>query len=113
MPVGLVAAFLAGTLSISSPCVLPLVPVYLAHLAGVGGTGKDPDRRTVLIHALAFRPQEEAQANPDVLDAQIRSEKSLMEVQKNASSISLRWTIVTRIRTEDFLEALKASRVAH
>ncbi|MDQ2682120.1 MAG: cytochrome c biogenesis protein CcdA, partial [Chloroflexota bacterium] len=30
MPVGLVAAFLAGVLSISSPCVLPLVPLYLA-----------------------------------------------------------------------------------
>ncbi len=54
MPVGLVAAFLAGVLSISSPCVLPLVPLYLAHLAGVGGPGQEPDRRTVLIHALAF-----------------------------------------------------------
>ena len=54
MSVGLVAAFLAGALSISSPCVLPLVPLYLAHLAGVGGTGQEPDRRTVLVHALAF-----------------------------------------------------------
>ena len=31
--VSLVAAFVAGALSISSPCVLPLVPIYLAHLA--------------------------------------------------------------------------------
>jgi cytochrome c-type biogenesis protein len=54
MPVGLVAAFLAGALSISSPCVLPLVPLYLAHLAGVGGAGREPNRRTLLIHALAF-----------------------------------------------------------
>lgn len=54
MPVGLAAAFVAGVLSISSPCVLPLVPLYLAHLAGVSGTGCEPDRRTVLIHALAF-----------------------------------------------------------
>jgi cytochrome c-type biogenesis protein len=54
MPVGLVAAFVAGVLSISSPCVLPLVPVYLAHLAGVGGAGQEPDRRTMLTHALAF-----------------------------------------------------------
>lgn len=54
MTVGLLAAFLAGVLSISSPCVLPLVPLYLAHLAGVGGAGQEPDRRTVLVHALAF-----------------------------------------------------------
>jgi transcriptional regulator with XRE-family HTH domain len=78
-----------------------------------------PLRRAELIlaahlnHALAHQPQEEAQVTPDILDAQIRSEKTLKEVQKNASSISLRWTIVTRLQTEDFLEALKASRVAH
>ena len=29
-------AFLGGLLSFLSPCVLPLVPVYLGHLAGVG-----------------------------------------------------------------------------
>jgi cytochrome c-type biogenesis protein len=52
--VGLLAAFLAGALSISSPCVLPLVPLYLAHLAGVGGAGREPERRTVLVHAVAF-----------------------------------------------------------
>lgn len=53
MTVGLAAAFLAGVLSISSPCVLPLVPLYLAHLAGVGGGG-EPERRVVVTHALAF-----------------------------------------------------------
>ncbi len=39
--VSLLAAFVAGVLSISSPCVLPLVPIYLAHIAGVsvGETG--------------------------------------------------------------------------
>lgn len=54
MPIGLAAAFVAGALSISSPCVLPLIPLYLAHLAGVGGTGQEPGRRTVVIHAAAF-----------------------------------------------------------
>ena len=54
MPVGLAAAFVAGVLSISSPCVLPLIPLYLAHLAGVGGAGQEPDRRRVFVHALAF-----------------------------------------------------------
>ncbi len=37
---GVVAAFLAGLISFLSPCVLPLVPSYLAVLGG--GTGKKP-----------------------------------------------------------------------
>jgi len=32
--ISLVVAFSAGLLSFLSPCVLPLVPVYLASLAG-------------------------------------------------------------------------------
>ncbi len=52
--VGLLAAFVAGVLSISSPCVLPLLPIYLAHLAGVGVGGAQPARRLVLPHALVF-----------------------------------------------------------
>ena len=31
--ISLIAAFAAGLLSITSPCVFPLIPVYLAHLA--------------------------------------------------------------------------------
>ena len=52
--VGILAAFVAGILCFSSPCVLPLVPLYLAHLAGTGPSGSAPSRRTVLPHALAF-----------------------------------------------------------
>ena len=33
----LAPAFLAGILSFLSPCVLPMVPIYLAHLAGAVG----------------------------------------------------------------------------
>lgn len=55
--VGPAIAFFGGMVSFLSPCVLPLVPVYLANLAGeaVFGTG-DPraDRRRVLSHAAAF-----------------------------------------------------------
>ncbi len=52
--VGLFAAFIAGALSVSSPCVLPLLPLYVAHLVGTG-TGDDlPPRRIVLLHALTF-----------------------------------------------------------
>ena len=53
--VSFIAAFLAGLLSISSPCVLPLVPLYLTHLAGVsaGETG-GAARRRVLANAAAY-----------------------------------------------------------
>jgi cytochrome c-type biogenesis protein len=53
--VSFVAAFLAGVLSISSPCVLPLVPIFLAHLAGVSVDQRfGVDRRRILPNALAY-----------------------------------------------------------
>lgn len=52
--IGLITAFLAGMLSISSPCVLPLVPLYLAHLTGVSADQTTLSRRLVMRHALAF-----------------------------------------------------------
>lgn len=54
MELGLIAAFVAGVLSISSPCVLPLIPFYLAHLAGTEANGATPNRRRILVHASAF-----------------------------------------------------------
>ncbi len=47
--VSFLAAFIAGILSISSPCVLPLVPIYLAHMAGVGATESEQVSRTQLL----------------------------------------------------------------
>src|SRR5918996_453380 len=49
------AAFVAGVLSFTSPCVLPLVPIFLAHLAGVsvGETGGAAKARLVA-HAAAY-----------------------------------------------------------
>jgi cytochrome c-type biogenesis protein len=50
------AAFIAGLLSFISPCVLPLVPVYLGYLSGstiVGGE-EAPPRKLVFSHALLF-----------------------------------------------------------
>lgn len=53
--VSLIAAFLAGVLSISSPCVLPLVPIFLAHLAGTSAGGVEGvSRRRLLPNALAY-----------------------------------------------------------
>jgi cytochrome c-type biogenesis protein len=50
-------AFLAGLLSFASPCVLPLVPPYLAYMGGVSIDqlrGKDAARGRVLLAALCF-----------------------------------------------------------
>lgn len=53
--VSFVAAFIAGVLSISSPCVLPLAPIFLAHLAGASvGESTGVDRRRVLPNAVAY-----------------------------------------------------------
>ena len=47
----LAAAFAAGTLSLFSPCVLPLVPGYLSF---IGGTAAGGTRRGAVVPALAF-----------------------------------------------------------
>ncbi len=55
--VSMVLAAGAGVLSFLSPCVLPLVPSYLAFLGGMGfsGRGSDaPARPALLIHAVLF-----------------------------------------------------------
>jgi cytochrome c-type biogenesis protein len=45
----------AGLLSFFSPCVLPMVPIYLGYLAGDSIAGADEaPRRTPLIHAALF-----------------------------------------------------------
>ena len=53
--VTVVLAFGAGVLSFLSPCVLPLVPVYLGYLTGSTiGEEEAPKRSTVFLHALFF-----------------------------------------------------------
>jgi len=51
-----VFAFVAGLLSFLSPCVLPLVPVYLASLAGPEIFEPKADRRRLplFLHSLSF-----------------------------------------------------------
>jgi cytochrome c-type biogenesis protein len=55
-PWGFAFAFAAGVLSFLSPCVLPLVPAYLAHLTGTTATleGGPSVRRSAVTHALFF-----------------------------------------------------------
>ncbi len=50
----LVLAFAAGLLSFVSPCVLPLVPVYLSFISGVGVDRLAGERRRLLWTALLF-----------------------------------------------------------
>ncbi len=50
----LLAAFTAGTLSFLSPCVLPLVPVYIANLAGSSVTAPETGHWTTFSHTLSF-----------------------------------------------------------
>lgn len=53
-------AFVAGLASFLSPCVLPLVPIYLAQLVGqsiyqsTGGEEDQPARLNTFLHALTF-----------------------------------------------------------
>ncbi len=49
-------AFAAGFLSFASPCVLPLIPVYLGYLTGttVGAEDENINRGMVFMHALLF-----------------------------------------------------------
>ena len=54
--VNLFFAFAAGLVSVLSPCVLPLVPIYLAYLTGsTAEVAENGGRRTAgLFHSLAF-----------------------------------------------------------
>jgi cytochrome c-type biogenesis protein len=50
-----VTALVAGVLSFLSPCILPLVPVYLANVAGASAlTPELANRRRILLHTMSF-----------------------------------------------------------
>ncbi len=53
---GPLIALVAGLLSFLSPCVLPLVPVYITHLAGSAdlASGGTQRRNDAFLHALSF-----------------------------------------------------------
>ena len=56
MEITLIIAFTTGLLAFLSPCVLPLVPVYLASVCGpeILETGAHRSRVTILLHTLSF-----------------------------------------------------------
>lgn len=51
---GFAVAFAAGVIAFLSPCVLPLVPAYLMHLAGVSTETAGDARGVTFRHAVAF-----------------------------------------------------------
>ncbi len=54
-PWGAAFAFAAGLLSFLSPCVLPIVPAYIAQLTGASVSGSHGStRREAVSHAIAF-----------------------------------------------------------
>jgi len=53
--INFLTAFTGGILSFLSPCVLPLVPVYLANIAGASVLTPDlPNRRHIFLHTISF-----------------------------------------------------------
>lgn len=51
---GPVVAVAAGTVSFLSPCVLPLVPVYAAQMAGATALNPQGSRRDAMLRSVAF-----------------------------------------------------------
>jgi cytochrome c-type biogenesis protein len=52
--VSIPVAFSAGVLSFASPCVLPLVPIYLANLGGVVSLSAEAKRWSIFFHSISF-----------------------------------------------------------
>ena len=51
----IIVAFIAGIVSFLSPCVLPIIPGYLAYLAGASSsTGAKPSRWVVFLNSFFF-----------------------------------------------------------
>ena len=53
-PLAALVAILAGLLSFLSPCVLPIVPPYLAYMTGVGVNGLKTGERSAVLPAIFF-----------------------------------------------------------
>ena len=54
MELSFTIAFLAGVVSFLSPCILPIVPGFLAYLAGTTVADASGRRREVFLNSLAF-----------------------------------------------------------
>ena len=50
----LIGAFLGGLISFLAPCVLPIIPGFLAYLAGSSTTETGPKRKEIFINSVFF-----------------------------------------------------------
>lgn len=50
----LLVAFIAGIVSFLSPCILPIIPGFLAYLAGESTSGPKPSRASIFLNSLFF-----------------------------------------------------------
>lgn len=50
----LIGAFLGGLVSFLAPCVLPIIPGFLAYLAGGSTTDTGPKRKEIFINSIFF-----------------------------------------------------------
>jgi len=54
VPVSLIVAFVGGVVSFLSPCVLPIIPGFLAYLAGTELDGNHSQRWGIFINSIFF-----------------------------------------------------------
>lgn len=74
-------AFVAGLLSFLSPCVLPLVPTYMAYIGGSGGAKRALLLRNALLFILGFSLVFVAMgASASALGALLREQRSLLMI---------------------------------
>ena len=50
----IIGAFLGGLVSFLAPCVLPIIPGFLAYLAGASTTETGPKRKEIFINSIFF-----------------------------------------------------------
>lgn len=50
----IIVAFIAGLVSFLAPCVLPIIPGFLAYLAGASLTGSTSERKETFLNAFFF-----------------------------------------------------------
>ena len=52
--VSIIVAFIAGVVSFLSPCVLPIIPGFLAYLSGSSVDSKSEDRKAIFLNSFFF-----------------------------------------------------------
>ena len=67
--ISIIAAFTAGLVSFLAPCVLPIIPGFLAYLAGTSTVETGPKRKEIFINSAFFVLGFSGLINPDYVFA--------------------------------------------